>query len=35
MAAGTEEYQIQIEVTVGALQPTSYYVTWEATLTAS
>ncbi|MCG7626745.1 hypothetical protein MHM88_02945 [Epibacterium sp. MM17-32] len=35
MAAGTEEYQIQIEVTVGALQPTSFYVTWEATLTAS
>lgn len=35
MAAGTETYEIQIEVTIGALQPVKYYVTWNAELTAS
>lgn len=34
IAAGTEHYQIQIKITVGALQPTDYYVTWVAILTA-
>jgi hypothetical protein len=33
--AGTEEYQIQIKVTVGQLQPVQYYVWWNATLTVS
>jgi hypothetical protein len=33
--AGTEEYQIQIKVTVGQLQPVQYYVWWKATLTVS
>lgn len=35
MAAGTQTYEIQIEVTVGVLQPVKYYVTWNAELTAS
>ena len=35
MAAGTETYMIEIKVTVGQLQPTQYYVWWNATLTAS
>ena len=35
MAAGTETYQIEIEVTVGELQPVKYFVTWNATITAS
>lgn len=35
MTAGTETYQIQIKVTVGALQPTNFYVSWIAKITAS
>jgi hypothetical protein len=35
MQAGTEEYQIQIKVTVGQLQPVQYYVWWIAKLTVS
>ncbi|MBV9494835.1 MAG: hypothetical protein JOZ54_11365 [Acidobacteria bacterium] len=35
MKAGTETYQIEIEVTVGQLQPVRYYVWWDAVLTAS
>ncbi len=35
MTAGTETYQIQIEVTLGALQPTTFYVSWNAEITAS
>ena len=35
LAAGTEVYQIQIEVTVGQLQPVRYFVWWTATLKAS
>lgn len=35
MAAGTETYSIQILVQVGALQPVSVYVWWEAMITAS
>ena len=33
--AGTETYQIQIKVTVGQLQPVSFYVQWNAQITAS
>jgi hypothetical protein len=33
--AGTEEYQIQIKVTVGQLQPVQYYVWWNASLAVS
>lgn len=35
LKSGTEVYQIEIEVTVGQLQPVQYYVWWNATLTAS
>jgi hypothetical protein len=35
MTAGTEIYEIQIEVTIGALQPTKLYVSWSAEITAS
>jgi hypothetical protein len=35
LKAGTEKYQIQIKVTVGQLQPVSYYVQWGAFITAS
>lgn len=34
METGTETYMIEIEVTVGQLQPVQYYVWWNATLTA-
>jgi hypothetical protein len=33
--AGTEVYQIEIEVTVGQLQPVQYFVWWNAKVTAS
>jgi len=35
MASGSEQYQLQIEVSIGALQPTTFYVTWDALLIAS
>jgi hypothetical protein len=35
IGAGTEIYQIQIKVTVGQLQPVSFYVQWNAQITAS
>ncbi len=35
MRACTETYTIQIEVTVGQLQPVQYYVWWDATINAS
>jgi hypothetical protein len=34
MAQGTQTYQIQIEVTVGQLQPVSYFVNWDPFITA-
>ena len=35
LKAGTETYTIQLEVTVGQFQPTSYYVWFNAIITAS
>ena len=35
MLAGKEQYTIQVEVTTGVLQKVSYYVQWNATITAS
>lgn len=34
MAAGTEIYEIQIDVSIGQLQPIRYFVTWTAKITA-
>lgn len=34
MGQGTQTYQIQIEVTVGQLQPVSYIVNWDPFITA-
>lgn len=35
MNQGTQTYQIQIKVTVGRLQPVSYYINWDPFITAS
>jgi hypothetical protein len=35
MAQGSQTYQIQIEVTVGQLQPTPYFVNWDPFITAN
>ena len=32
--SGTQTYQIQLKVTVGTLQPVSYYVNWDPYITA-
>lgn len=34
MNSGTQVYQIQIKVTTGVLQPTSYYINWDPYITA-
>lgn len=34
MNTGNQTYQIQIEVTVGQLQPVSYYINWDPFITA-
>lgn len=35
LAAGTETFTIQVKVTTGILQPVVYYVSWDASITAS
>jgi hypothetical protein len=35
MNTGSQTYQIQIKVTVGRLQPVSYYINWDPFITAS
>lgn len=35
MQQGTQTYQIQVKVTVGLLQPVSYYISWDPFITAS
>ena len=34
MNAGSQTYQIQIAVTVGVIQPVTYYVNWDPFITA-
>jgi hypothetical protein len=34
LRTGTQTYQIQIKVTVGQLQPVSYYINWDPFITA-
>jgi hypothetical protein len=35
MRQGSQTYQIQIKVTIGRLQPVSYYISWDPFITAS
>ena len=35
IAAGTERFTIQVKVTTGILQPVVYYVSWDASITAT
>lgn len=34
MYSGSQTYQIQLEITAGALRPVSYYINWEASISA-